>query len=126
MIWHYRCPMCGKWRPVPWDDRNVRRVCHNSGEPYVPPGPAEQYDGYVDTHQWPVEMDRVVIALRGQWCTVPGCNRRAQTLDHRIAWSRGGHTSVENLYPMCEEHNQEKSDTPYLTWLLLNFPDLPY
>lgn len=31
--------------------------------------------------------------------------------DHKIPWSRGGHTTLENGWLLCRRHNLEKSDT---------------
>ena len=30
--------------------------------------------------------------------------------DHKIPWSKGGHTTLENGQMLCREHNLEKSD----------------
>src|SRR5262249_29762625 len=84
---------------------------------YHAPGPAEQREAYVDSHEWPAEMEEIVRRIRGNRCTVPGCTRYADTLDHRIPWSRGGPTSVANLWPMCSQHNESKADTDYDVWL---------
>lgn len=119
MKWHYVCPKCGERRTVEWDDRDSSRICHKTKQSYTPPTPAEQFDGYVDTHEWPVEMEDVVVRVKGKSCTVPGCQQRYQTLDHRVPWSKAGKTSVNNLFPMCNEHNQSKSDSTYETWLLI-------
>jgi hypothetical protein len=123
MKWFFRCPSCGHsdvW--VPWEEHGKILTCPNTHKPYRVPEPANQHAAYVDTHDWPVEMERVVRQVHGApqgHCTVPGCIRRADTLDHRLAWSKGGNTSVLNLYPMCNQHNGEKGDTPYQLWLLL-------
>jgi hypothetical protein len=50
---------------------------------------------------------------------VPGCRRPAQTLDHRVPFSGGGTTSVINLFPMCNEHNESKGNTPYEVWIAI-------
>lgn len=117
MNWHYKCPLCGEWRTVPWVEREQQRNCHQDGRTYYPPSPAKDHRAYVDTHDWPTEMEETVVAVRGSMCTVPNCNRQAQTLDHRVAWTKGGRTSVENLFPMCTKHNQEKGDQDYQSWL---------
>ena len=118
MEWHYDCPRCGAPVYIDWMDRHVQHACHQTKRPYWPPGPAEQRDAYVDTHSWPVEMERVVLNLKGVRCTVPGCQHRYETLDHRVPWARGGPTSVNNLWPMCNEHNRSKGDTDYQSWLM--------
>jgi len=118
VIWYYPCPICSTWRLVDWTERSELRVCHIHNYEYVPPTPGESYVSFVDTQNWPVEMEQVVHALKGRICTVPGCSRRAETLDHRLAYIKNGRTSVANLFPMCNAHNQSKGDTDYDIWLL--------
>lgn len=118
MIWHYVCPECGEWRRVEWADRNNSYICHkDTTKSYVPPTPKEQTAAYVDTHEWPQEIEDAVVYFKGLECTVPGCYHKAETLDHRVAWNNGGKTSVNNLFPMCNSHNQSKSDKVYEEWL---------
>lgn len=100
-----------------WEKRDKLYSCNNCNRSHHPPSPDEQHDAYVDTHEWPVEMEEAVYRLKGTKCTVPGCDKDAETLDHRVAWSKDGRTSVENLFPMCEEHNNSKKDSDYQTWL---------
>ena len=118
MQWNYICPNCQKWHRVDWINRSNTFVCPNTQKNHIPPTPSQQVSAYVDTHEWPVEMENVVISLKGTNCTVPGCKKTYQTLDHRIPYAKGGKTSTENLFPMCDDHNQSKSDTDYSTWLL--------
>jgi hypothetical protein len=118
MKWHYACPFCGVLRWVEWADRNKRYICNkDNSKSYVPPSPSEQPSAYVDTHNWPQEMEDAVANKKGNKCTVPDCGKSYETLDHRVAWANGGKTSVDNLYPMCNEHNQSKLDQDYQTWL---------
>lgn len=121
MKWFFRCPSCrhnNVW--VEWDKHGKILICPNTQEAYQVPEPADQHEAHVDTHEWPEEMERVVRQVHGTprgLCTVPGCTRRADTLDHRLAWSQGGKTSFLNLFPMCTQHNSEKGDTYYDLWL---------
>lgn len=117
MNWHYRCPKCSAWGYVKWEEREKSYTCHGCKHSHYPPSPSVQHDAYVDTHEWPLEMEQNVYSIKGTKCTVPGCSKRAGTLDHRIAWSKGGNTSVDNLFPMCEEHNNSKGDSDYQPWL---------
>ncbi len=79
-----------------------------------------------------------VFAHKGTKCTVPGCNEegvyiiltrdnggsyhidlytkdfKLMTVDHRIPKSKGGSNKLENLFPMCTEHNSLKSDKPHI------------
>lgn len=118
MNWLYRCPNCRTLLSVPLADRSSRYSCSACTAPHIPPTPAQDHDAYVDTHDWPLEMEQAVVSLRGRLCTVPGCLRIAETLDHRVPWSKGGPTSVKNLWPMCHAHNTDKSDNHYETWLV--------
>ena len=118
MKWNYRCPVCTEWRRIDWEKREKRHTCHKTEKSYMPPGPADQHDAYVDTYNWPKEMEDVVVQLKGKTCTAIGCGKPYETLDHHIPWSGGGRTSVENLTPMCNKHNQEKSDKDPDEWML--------
>lgn len=117
MKWTYRCSHCGVNCIVDWENREKRFICHKCKKTHSPPSPAQQPSAFVDTHNWPQEMEDAVINAKGHNCTVPGCKKKNETLDHRLAWSKGGKTSVENLWPMCIEHNQSKGDEDYQTWL---------
>lgn len=118
MKYAYRCPNCNTWNAIDWEDREMVFRCHKCNNRHNPPTPEEQHDAYVDQRNWPQEMGDAVYALRGKNCTVPGCNKRADTLDHRVAWNKGGKTSVENLHPMCQSHNSSKGDENYGIWLI--------
>ncbi|NQV15010.1 HNH endonuclease [bacterium] len=63
-------------------------------------------------------MEDVVVKIKGKACTVPGCKKDFETLDHRVPWSMSGNTSVDNLFPMCESHNLSKGDTDYQIWFM--------
>lgn len=117
MEWNYRCPYCNKWCKINWLDRFDARICNEKELNYLPPGPLEQHDAFVDTHEWPDEMEKAVLSLKGFNCSVHGCYKIYETLDHRIPFSKGGKTSVDNLFPMCDEHNQSKGDSEYSVWL---------
>jgi hypothetical protein len=116
--YHYKCPNCGIWRSVNWENRKEQRICRDCHKTYTPPTPKEQPDAYVDQHDWPKEMGDLVYKDKGKKCTVPGCSKIADTLDHRKPWEhyKKG-TSYENLFPMCGEHNSSKGDKDYEKWL---------
>jgi 5-methylcytosine-specific restriction endonuclease McrA len=118
MIWNYKCPICGQWRSCNWEDRNNGKECHQYQRNYDVPTPAYQIDAFVDTHNWPVDMENAVVNLKGNKCTAPSCNKDYETLDHRIPYSNGGKTNVDNLFPMCNDCNQSKGDKNYLQWTL--------
>ncbi len=117
MKWHYRCPKCNNQKNVEWAKRTDKYKCNKTNSTYVPPTPSDQKDAYVDTHEWPTEMETVVVLLKGKNCTVPGCGKSYETLDHRVPYSKGGHTSADNLFPMCKDHNESKGDSDYALWL---------
>jgi len=43
-------------------------------------------------------------------CEITGCRGRAEHLDHKYPWSRGGNSDLVNLRWLCAKHNLEKSD----------------
>jgi hypothetical protein len=118
MKWNYQCPFCGVWGNVDWERSDATFTCHSCQRNHAPPGPLEQRSAYVDSHEWPQEIEEAVTLVKGVNCTVPGCSTHYQTLDHRVAWSKGGRTSVDNLFPMCDSHNRSKGDSDYETWLM--------
>lgn len=74
-------------------------------------------------------MDEVAYAVndaRGNGlCTVEGCPKKADSLDHRIPYDADakpsenpGKTCVRNLHPMCQEHNSSKGNQEYESWSL--------
>lgn len=117
MKWNYRCPSCNEWGSIEWKDIDNIFNCHSCGKPHKPPMPENQFDAYADTHEWPSKMEAAVTNIKGKKCTVPGCKKDFETLDHRIAYANRGKTSVNNLFPMCIEHNQSKGDKDYGIWL---------
>ena len=117
MKWNFFCPLCSKPHSIDWSDRKSLKLCKTNGNAYIPPTPSIQPSAYVDTHEWPIEIETIVIMLKGENCTVPGCDAVSDTLDHRSSFSKSGKTSVDNLWPMCSEHNQSKSDADYTDWL---------
>ncbi len=116
MKWNYICPECGAWRSCDWEDRINSKECHQTKKVYYPPTPDKQPGAYVDTHEWPQEMETAVISLKGNKCVGPNCGVNYQTLDHKVAFANGGKTSVVNLQPMCEKCNLSKGDKDYITW----------
>ncbi len=93
-------------------------VCYLTKQPYYPPTPIEQPCARVDTREYPEEMGNAVILLKGSKCIASDCSKQADTLDHMYPWSKGGYTSVNNLFPMCEEHNKAKNAKNPEYWLI--------
>lgn len=117
MEWHYECPECRQATVVDWDKHGHTISCTNTKRRYRCPTPATDHQAYVDTHEWPQEMEDAVYREKGRRCVIKGCGRAADTLDHTIPYSRGGKTSVENLFPMCQHHNSSKGDRTPLEWV---------
>ncbi len=117
MLWHYSCPECGQPLQVEWDHSRTERTCGHCHKRHYPPTPAEDHLAYVGSDRWPKEIEEAVIALRGDACSVPGCFHMYTTLVHRKPESQGGHTSVDNLLPMCAHHAREKGQQDYTEWL---------
>ena len=48
-------------------------------------------------------------------CPVPGCRHAADNCEvhHVTAWSRGGHTNMDNLAVLCRYHNRTNDDDPH-------------
>lgn len=57
------------------------------------------------------EMRSYVVARDGT-CIFPGCHRSAADcqLDHRIPFDRGGTTTPDNLFALCQHHHNLKTD----------------
>jgi hypothetical protein len=117
LLWHYNCPECQGPLQVEWDEVKTERVCGHCRKHHFAPTPAEDHMAYVGSDRWPRDMADAVLALRGEACVVPGCFHEHTTFVHRKPESRGGHTSVDNLLPMCARHAREKGQHDYDTWL---------
>ena len=121
MKWNYRCPICGEWQETKWSPAIQIGGCRKSPKKsFAIPSPKSQPEAFVDEHDPPEEMKAVVLATKGLKCTVPGCTRPFEELDHRIPYGPNGRTSVNNLWPMCSAHNKSKGDTNYAEWLEKN------
>lgn len=118
MLWNYSCPDCHRPTSADWRVRESEAVCRLCARTHYPPTPHEDRYAYVDSEQWPKEMEEAVVALRGTICCVPGCYRERATLVHRQSLTAGGRTSVDNLMPMCERHAASKGDKNYDEWLV--------
>lgn len=64
-----------------------------------------------------------VLQENGGKCTVGGCNKPAEHVDHAIPRSQNGDTTDANLQGMCAHHNCQKgarSSAEYEKWLKEN------
>jgi len=68
---------------------------------------------------------RMRATIEAKWgtCVVPGCYQKAQRceLDHRVPFNprtpaEGGHTTIENLQPLCKKHHQMKTEDKLFCW----------
>ena len=117
MKYCYKCKYCGEFGCVEWENRTQSFNCHNCKKNHIPPNVKVDHDAYVDQHDWTEEMKEEVIRIHGKNCIVPWCSKTADTLDHILAWDNGGKTSVNNLQPMCKQHNSSKGNINYRNWL---------
>jgi hypothetical protein len=113
MLWNYDCPVCRRPTAVDWRLRKGKVVCGSCGRTHYPPTPYEDRYAYVDSEQWPYEIERAVVALPRSTCSVPGCPYEPATLVHRLSPSSGGRTSVDNLMPLCARHVALKGNRDY-------------
>lgn len=66
-----------------------------------------------------------------KWGTDPqchwheGCDKLADTVDHIVARRNGGSDEIENLQPLCREHNSKKGIKPDQYWSKSFFFDYP-
>jgi hypothetical protein len=65
---------------------------------------------------------RRLVKWRADRCMGPGCGMPASRceIDHTVAWEHGGHTSLENLTPLCKGHHTVKH---HGGWRLRQIPD---
>lgn len=117
MDWHYNCPNCGTPIKTEWDPTPREASCPSCRKRHFPPTPSEDHLAYVGSDHWPRDIEEVVIALRGAVCSVAGCFHEHTTLVHRRPVTRGGHTSVDNLLPMCAHHARELGLQDYDEWV---------
>ncbi|NYE19198.1 HNH endonuclease signature motif containing protein [Microbacterium immunditiarum] len=70
----------------------------------------------------PPPMLRKLIRWRADRCMAPGCGIPASRceIDHTIAWEYGGHTSLDNLAPLCKGHHTVKH---HGGWRVRQVPD---
>lgn len=67
---------------------------------------AEATDCYVPTARM-----REHVVLTNSTCIFPWCSTVAEQcdLDHIVAFDAGGHTSTDNLAPLCRRHHRAKT-----------------
>ena len=61
------------------------------------------------------EAQRLAMGLRDQGCTAEGCTKPAWLAEahHKIPWSRGGHTDLQDGVLLCPWHHHRAHDPRY-------------
>lgn len=74
-----------------------------------------------DQYRPPAALARIA-KWRADRCMAPGCGIPAARceIDHTIAWEDGGHTSLDNLAPLCKGHHTVKH---HGGWQVRQVPD---
>jgi len=110
--YHYRCPRCREWLTCAWSKRPEPRSCRVCELHHVATSPMFDPSAWVETREPPYEMARAAFVLHAhvvdgvRTCTAPGCEREAHVLAHHIPIESGGRTCVDNLFPVCTEHDR--------------------
>ena len=78
----------------------------------------------VRSHRIPSRIEKIAYRVFGKKCV--DCQREAMTLDHIVAYTKGGGTEVANLQPMCDKCNNKKTDRDVeIVSVNLTFPVRP-
>ncbi|GAA1627652.1 hypothetical protein GCM10009700_14220 [Brevibacterium sanguinis] len=103
--------------PLPADQaRLIAGTCRTWTRILTDPVTGTPINAKAKTYHIPTPV-RTTLAAQWQWCTVPGCRRRAATaeIDHIDPFNHdnpdvGGLTVFGNLHPLCKQHHQQKTD----------------
>ncbi|GAA1819941.1 MULTISPECIES: HNH endonuclease signature motif containing protein [Brevibacterium] len=103
--------------PLPADQaRLIAGTCRTWTRILTDPATGTPINAKAKTYHIPTPV-RTTLAAQWQWCTVPGCRRRAATaeIDHIDPFNHdnpddGGLTVFGNLHPLCKQHHQQKTD----------------
>jgi len=68
-------------------------------------------DPYYQTAAWR-KLRAQRLALDGHKCVVPGCGRRANTVDHIKRRRDGGADALTNLRSLCDQHDRSIKEMP--------------
>lgn len=70
-------------------------------------GPGNEPLALGDTARFATPGQFKALVVRDEHCTFPGCSRLPQWCDthHLHWWSRGGHTDVDKMALLCEQHH---------------------
>jgi hypothetical protein len=66
-------------------------------------------------HRTPTAAQAAFVRARDRHCQAPGCRVPAHRcqIDHRIPWSVGGPTLIDNLYCLCRLHHRAKDEAGF-------------
>ncbi len=117
MLWNYRCPNCGRPLAVEWSRHKDKTNCRHCRSKHYPPTPDEDHFAYISGAKWPLELEKIVVARKGSFCSAPNCFQPYQTLTLRQPLSKGGKLSLDNLIPVCAYHAREKGEQTYEEWI---------
>lgn len=106
--------------PIPPDmARAIAGQCSTWTRILTDPATGTPIDAKAMSYYVPAQVRQTLVA-QWQWCSVPGCRRRAETseVDHIIPFDHadpasGGLTVFGNLHPLCKLHHQAKTDRRY-------------
>lgn len=106
--------------PIPPDmARAIAGQCSTWTRILTDPATGTPVDAKAMSYYIPAQVRQTLVA-QWQWCSVPGCRRRAETseVDHIIPFDHddsasGGLTVFGNLHPLCKLHHQAKTDCRY-------------
>ncbi|NEP79264.1 MAG: DEAD/DEAH box helicase family protein [Okeania sp. SIO3B3] len=77
---------------------------------------------WLKSETWTKFIDKYGNSPQCKW---EGCNKLADTVDHIVARRNGGSDEIENLQPLCREHNSKKGIKPDEYWSKKFFFDYP-
>lgn len=106
--------------PIPPEmARAIAGQCSTWTRILTDPATGTPIDAKAMSYYIPAQVRQTLVA-QWQWCSVPGCRRRAETseVDHIIPFDHdnpasGGLTVFGNLHPLCKLHHQAKTDCRY-------------
>jgi len=102
---------------VEWLKHKEKTNCRHCRSKHYPPTPDEDHFAYISGIKWPLELEQIVVARKGAFCSAPNCFQPYQTLTLRQPFSRGGKLSFDNLIPVCTYHARGKWEQTYEEWV---------
>lgn len=92
---------------TPLDEASAGRVgCDASSVTHLVGGGGEPLALGRKTRVWSTAQRRAAMVRDGGHCRFPGCGRRIADLHHRVPWSEGGPTDLDNGFLACPRHHR--------------------